>query len=305
MRDDKSRGDRNALHRTTTGTLIDLQVTRRASVRARRGRVLTMERPEFPAFARQQARPARSQVPYASAEEDAKGRRRSIKTVLGLAAVILFLAGCAATQQQKVQQTPAICGFLGEETCEELKPGAKGQAGLRYINPEAKLTQYDKVMIQMVGFFGSDKAKVSPKDQQMLTDLFQTRLNESLAKKFQVVDQAGPGVMKIEVALLDAEAATPGMRSITMVIPQARLLSTGSYAVTGKYPFAGGGQAAAKFTDSVSGEILGAAVDRRVGGGSITTAAQWQWGDAENVITAWSEELANGLYSYTSGARKP
>lgn len=60
-----------------------------------------------------------------------------------------------------------------------------------------------------------------------------------------------------------------------------------------------------KFTDSVSGEILGAAVDRRVGGGALGTAAQWQWGDAENVIKAWSEQIASGLYAFTSGARKP
>lgn len=53
------------------------------------------------------------------------------------------------------------------------------------------------------------------------------------------MDEAGPGVMKIEVALLDAEAATRGMRSITMVVPAARLLSTGAFAITGRYPFTG------------------------------------------------------------------
>jgi Protein of unknown function (DUF3313). len=57
--------------------------------------------------------------------------------------------------------------------------------------------------------------------------------------------------------------------------------------------------------DSVTGEILGAGVDRRAGGGSIKTAAQWQWGDAENAIKAWSELIATSLYGYTSGERKP
>jgi hypothetical protein len=111
--------------------------------------------------------------------------------------------------------------------------------------------------------------------------------------------------MRFQVAILDAEAATPGMRSISMVIPQARLLSTGAYAITGKYPFAGGGQAAAKITDPVTGEILGVAVDRRVGGGSVETAGQWQWGDAENVIKTWSQFAVDRLYAYTSGQIKP
>jgi len=90
-----------------------------------------------------------------------------------------------------------------------------------------------------------------------------------------------------------------------MAIPQARLLGTGYYAVSGKYPFVGGGQVAFKATDAVTGQVLGAGVDRRVGGGAIQTAAQWQWGDAANVIKAWSQQLADGMYAYTSGARKP
>ena len=54
-------------------------------------------------------------------------------------------------------------------------------------------------------------------------------------------------------------------------------------------------------TDSVTGRLLVAAADRRVGGGSIQTAAQWQWGDAENVANHWAEETANRLYALTSG----
>jgi Protein of unknown function (DUF3313) len=98
----------------------------------------------------------------------------------------------------------------------------------------------------------------------------------------------------------------PGaQRSVSMAIPQVRLLGTGYYAASGKYPFVGGAQAAVKATDAVTGQVLGAGVDRRVGGGALQTAAQWQWGDAENVIKAWSQLLADGMYGYTSGAKKP
>ena len=37
----------------------------------------------------------------------------------------------------------------------------------------------------------------------------------------------------------------------------------------------------------------------------IQAAAQWQWGDVENAITAWCELTTNAVYAYTSGARKP
>jgi hypothetical protein len=194
---------------------------------------------------------------------------------------------------------------VGANLCAELQPGAKEEAGLRYVNPKGRFTQYDKVMIVVVGFFGGDPAKVSSKDEQRLTDLFYKHLHEALAQRYPVVDEAGPGVMKVEVALMDADAATPGARSVTMVVPQLRVLSAGYALVAGRYPFSGGGQAAARISDSVSEEVLGIAVDRRAGGGAIQTAAQWQWGDAENAIKLWSSLLANGMYAYTSGERKP
>ena len=227
-----------------------------------------------------------------------------MRTAWLLAAVLVITTACSTTQQVAVRENPTICAFLGDN-CTELTKGSEGQFGLRWVNPQANLTQYNKVIVNVVGFFGSDVKKVPPKDQETLTALFQKELVEALSKRFEVVEEPGPGVMRLQVALLDAEAATPGLRTISMVIPQARLLSTISRGITGKYPFTGGSEAAGKITDSVSGEILGIAADRRIGGGSIRTAGQWQWGDAENVIKEWSQMAADRIYAYTSGAAKP
>jgi hypothetical protein len=223
-----------------------------------------------------------------------------------LVAVLLLLGGgCTSTVQRTAERSPVICGFLGADLCAELQPGARGEAGLRYVNPKGTFTQYDKVMIVMVSFFGSEPGKITPQDEQRLTDLFYKHLHEALAKRYHVVDEVGPGVMKVEVALLDAEAATPGARSITMVVPQLRVLSAGYAVATGSYPFSGGGQAAARISDSMTEQVLGLAVDRRAGGGAVQTAAQWRWGDAENAMKVWSSQLADGMHAYTSGARKP
>ena len=228
-----------------------------------------------------------------------------MKTAVGLTAVmVLLVTGCSTTQRVTVKDAPGICAFLGE-VCHELQPGGQREAGLRWVNPKSDPTQYNKVILEVVGFFGADVSKVSPADQERLTALFQQSLTDALATKYQVVDQPTPGTMELQVVILDAEAATPGLRSVSMAIPQARLLGTGYYAASGRYPFVGGAQAALKATDAVTGQVLGAAVDRRVGGGALQTAAQWQWGDAENAIKAWSQLLTDGMYAYTSGARKP
>ena len=157
-------------------------------------------------------------------------------------------------------------------------------------------------MIAPVTFWGSDDTKVSAEDQQKLTNYFHQAIQQQLSTKFQVVDQPGPSVMNVQVALEDASGAIPVLRSVSMVIPQARALATLKYAATGTYAFVGSAQAEAKVTDSVTGQVLAAAVDKRVGGGSIKSAAQWQWGDAENAMTAWAQQLTTRLSSWTSGA---
>jgi hypothetical protein len=160
------------------------------------------------------------------------------------------------------------------------------------------MTQYDKVMTQVVAFIGSDK--VSLEDQQTLVDYFQLALADKVASKYPLVDRPGPGVLRIQVALLDAEAATPGVRSVSVIVPQLKMVgAASSLAREGKFPFSGGAEVAVKITDAMSGQVLAGAVDRRVGGGSLKTAVQWQWGDAENAIDAWAQIIAERLYAYT------
>ena len=113
------------------------------------------------------------------------------------------------------------------------------------------------MILEVVGFFGTDVSKVSPADQERLTALFQQSLTDALATEVPGRGPARARNRTAQVVILDAEAATPGLRSVSMVIPQARLLGTGYYAVSGKYPFVGGGQAAFKATDAMTGQVLG------------------------------------------------
>src|SRR5262249_60473341 len=115
-------------------------------------------------------------------------------------------------------------------------------------------------------------------DQQRLTNFLYTALDQELAKQFQVVDQDGPDVMKLQVAVTDLAAATAGLRTMTMVIPQARLLSTVKKGATGSDPFGGGAQGQVKLTDSVTGGGLVAGGDRPPGGGTNSPAGPGGWG---------------------------
>ena len=222
--------------------------------------------------------------------------------LLGLC--LLLLSACTTTQKVAVNQADVNCAFLAND-CSLLTTGGKDQTGLIYVNPAAQWSQYNKVMIHPVTFWGDNSTQVSPPDQHMLVNYFSQQLHKELGQKFQIVTQPGPGVMTVDVAIVDAEAATPVLRSISMIVPQAHMLANLQYLATGSFPFVGGAQAEAKVTDSVSGQILALAVDKRIGGGSFTTGFQWQWGDAENAVNHWAELAANRLSSWTSGTAAP
>jgi hypothetical protein len=74
------------------------------------------------------------------------------------------------------------------------------------------------------------------------------------------------------VALMDSTASTPGLRSISVIVPRARLLNGIQPLATGSYDFVGSAEAEMIATDSVSGEVLAEAVDQRAGGMGIEGA---------------------------------
>lgn len=233
---------------------------------------------------------------------DSIGSRGALFPVL--AVCVLSVVGCAATQKAEIKPGGLKCAFLGSD-CSRLSPGPEDGAALLYNNPKADWTKYNKVLTSPVTFWGGDTTQVSAADQQELVNYFNQKLREKIGEKMPLADRPGPGVLKLDVAMTDAETATPVLRSVSMIVPQAHMLSNLSYLATDTFPFVGGAQGEAKVTDSMTGQTLALVVDRRIGGGNVSTGFQWQWGDAQNAIDAWCERAANKLSAWTSGTEKP
>ena len=241
---------------------------------------------------------------------------KSIKLGTGLLSAALaglILAGCSQTAApqpniiQRVQgETPAPpppSGFLGSDYSLMTPPaeGTDQKAMLRYVNPSVNWGSYNQIIIAPVTFWAADDSKVSAADQQALCNYAYNEFTKVLGKNFIIGSQPGPGVMKVSVALTDATSAVPGLRSISVVVPQARALSAIKKLATGSYAFVGSAQGALKLNDSVSGQLLAAAVDKRLGGTSITNVDVFQWGDAQNAIDYWAKLTDQRLVSF--GAR--
>jgi hypothetical protein len=176
-----------------------------------------------------------------------------------------------------------------------LAPGPEGGAALAWINPNAQWASYTKIQLMPVEFWAAADSKVSAADQATLTEYFYNQLQTNLSKSFTMVDQPGPGVMTLRVALMDATTAVPGLRSISVIVPQARVLNLAQSMATDSYAFVGSAEAEMKVTDSVTGQLLAEAVDQRAGGMGIKSAASFQWGDAQNAMDYWSEKIPNRI----------
>jgi hypothetical protein len=214
---------------------------------------------------------------------------RSAFTAASWLLAVALGVGCTTTKAEKPQITDQTVAFLGE-AYDKLEPGAEGELALRYINRDANWLQYKKLLFEPVQFWAGKDSKIAPDAQQMLATYFYNALKTNLEQqKFPFADLPGPGVIRLQIALMDVTSATPVLRTVSVIVPQARVLNQAQELVTGSYGFAGSAEVVMKAVDSQTGELLAAAIDRRAGGGSLEQATTWQWGDAKAAIDRWTQ----------------
>jgi len=232
--------------------------------------------------------------------------KRIRKPLSAFTAVMLaaaLVAGCSQTAapapniveraRGEMPAAPQPTGFLGSDYS-LLQPGAPGsgqEAMLAYINPSVSWSSYNKIIIEPVTYWADSDSKLSSNEQQVLCDYFYNVLVTDFGKNFTIVNDPGPGVAKLTVALTDASSATPVLRTISVIVPQAHALNLIKAGLTGTYAFVGSATGEAKLTDSVSGQLLAAWADQRFGTAAVRNAGVWEWGDADHAIEYW----ANGL----------
>jgi len=238
---------------------------------------------------------------------------RTFFNLLAVAGILLSIiaAGCSTTVESQPQAAKAVesggpmpasvTSFLGPDAS-KLAPGTKGGAALVWVSPIAQSATYNKILLDPVQFWAAADSKVSTSDQQILTEYFYNSLKTKIPQQgFALADQPGSGVIRLQVALMDATTATPGLRTISVVVPQARVLNLAQSMATDSYAFVGSAEAEMKATDSVSGELLAAAVDQRAGGMGLKGATSFQWGDAQNAMDYWAQTIPQRLNQFKSG----
>lgn len=216
---------------------------------------------------------------------------RMISTGLALLALSLALgmSGCGTTKQAREVQTS---GFLKDSW--QLKSGSSeaNDPILVYINPEMDCKKYKSIILQPVTLWGkaenSSYQDLTEQERSMLTHEADKVLRETVENGgFFIVNQPGPDVMVVRAALTEAEKSNVLMKDITVVAPYVTGPAMLWSEAKGKALFTGEAAFELEILDSLSGQRLYAAADKRVG--KLDPKNFHSWDDVKEAMKAWSE----------------
>jgi len=175
----------------------------------------------------------------------------------------VFLVGVIGCSTTKQSEKVVYSGFLKDYSI--LRKGEGGEASMVYKNPIAEWKKYTKVIVDPVQVWMGKNSPLQtvPREERVT---LATRLWGILADKvkadYRLVQEPGPDVMRVSVALTEAESS--------------RVMGTA--------------MVEAKITDSEIGNLLVAAVDRRRGTMGITGGGD-RWRDVEASFQYWASLL--------------
>jgi hypothetical protein len=201
-----------------------------------------------------------------------------------------LLIGCT-TSQSKQARTVEKSGFLGDYSM--LSPGGEGEALLFYENPEANWPSYNKIFLAPVAYYGG--RETYPKgftraDLQKLVNRFYYILYNDLAEDYQMVDEPAPDTLRIQVALTSVGESSQTADSVSAVAPViVNPIRNFAGSLSGETIFAGQASIEAKITDGLTGKLLYAAVDRRVGQRSTSGSSTRRTADVEEIMWYWGD----------------
>src|SRR5690349_3697102 len=125
----------------------------------------------------------------------------------GLALALLFVAACAG---RRPGPRADVSGFLDDYT--RLRPGGRDDIALVYRDPDVDWTAYHKVLFEPVTLWRSGRRSLDPvpeADLLRLIDDLESAVRRRLGAGFTLVDEPGPGVMRIRLAITEARASDP------------------------------------------------------------------------------------------------
>lgn len=216
-------------------------------------------------------------------------------------ALFVLLTACTMTQTGQDGTTSAI---LPPEIQAELVPGESALAPDQfYAKPGVEGRNYDKVMIDPIIYFAPPEAKrrISPDDRQTLLNNFHVLMGREIGKDFLLAIEPQRGTVRVQFALLPATSGPVAMDTVAMVAredPNTQVVVDNLAS-----PIEPGADLLVEslWTDAVTGEVLGATVDRHFGQGSFDGASFKSWADVNRYLEAYAELVRYRICRFQGG----
>jgi hypothetical protein len=211
--------------------------------------------------------------------------------------VALLIGACGGSYQARkmgVQQSVLVNPSL-------LEKGGEGQALYRYVNPKRNMGQYTKVMVDPVLIV--KESELDPdqlENYQKLANNAFIYLSRELQQDLEIVRTPEPGTLRIQLAIIDADSSKPVRNLLSSVSPVGIGLNAVKFAATGKQSGVGEISVEIKLTDAMTGTLLGAAMDSRVGSKNPEGIID-PWYNADEALQFWAKRVRYVLCTERSG----
>lgn len=217
------------------------------------------------------------------------GVMRTAGTCAVLVVAAAMLGGCMGSIQARDVDIKAGSAMLVNP--ELLEKGTGNQALYRYVNPKAEVASYTQAIIEpvIINKSGELDAKARENYQTLANNGF-VYLTRELQQDFKLVTTPGPGAMRIQFAIIDADSTKPVRNFIGSVDPVGIGLSLVEFGASGKMMGVGEITGEVRITNAQTGELLAAAIDRRVGGRSVK-GTFLLWEDANAGMEYWAKRM--------------
>jgi hypothetical protein len=221
--------------------------------------------------------------------------KTSVRTILAVVmgiALLTFTISCASTgsQAKGAAGEAQKLGFLGDYAT-YLQPGPEGGAKMRWLKPGVDFSKYNKIMLDSVIFFFADSSGykgIDPQALKELADACDLQVVNVLKGTYPIVAEPGPDVVRIRFAITDLEQSRPVLSAVTTVVPIGLGISLIKKGATGAWTGSGATGAELMAIDSMSGDVIAVAQDKKTAG---FTERFSKWGSAEDAFKFWGERL--------------
>ena len=211
---------------------------------------------------------------------------RSNLMIIAIALVATLLAGPSFAAEQ----------MLTPEEQALLKPSKEFKAVKTYDYPGFNINDYPKVLIGAITVYYSDDSKskaIAPDDLKIITDKIRHSLTLNLSRHVEVVDEPGPGVILLNVAIVRVNYQNK-KRGLLGYTPVGFVTTTVANAANIRLALVDA-KIQGESVDSVSGKLLSIVEVQQI----EKAKKQMEWEDVQATVKDFTRRLIDARFAQT------